>query len=165
MFGCITQRVRCAPASQFWIVDEFHDRIRQRSTVTRFEEQTVVAMLNNLWYVAHFCGNQRTAARESFAQYNRRRFGVQRSDHYHVARRVNVRRVPAISSHNNLVRQSGLVYRVPDVDAALQNPRSLANDDEARIGTLFQDEASCFNENELAFIWSNHTDVPNERRV
>ena len=90
---------------------------------------------------------------------------MQRSDHYHVACRVDVRRIPSISRHNNFVRQPGLVDRVSHVDAALQNPGSLANDDETRIGALFQNETSCFNENELAFIWANHTNVPNERNV
>ena len=58
-----------------------------------------------------------------------------------------------------------LIDRVPHVDAALQNPGALADDDETRIGTLLQDQRRRFDQLELAFVRSNHPDVANQRSV
>ena len=48
MLGCVAQTIRCVVRGEFWIANKFQDRIGQRPTVTWFNEQTVMAMLNNL---------------------------------------------------------------------------------------------------------------------
>ena len=122
--------------SQVWIVNEFHDRVRQRLSVTRFDKQTVLAIAKNLRNITDFRRDDWTSTGESFTQDDRRRFGSKGSNNDHVARCINVGCVPAISSHNDFIGQSGPIDCVPYVDAAFQNPRALAYDDEAGIRTL-----------------------------
>src|SRR5450759_578979 len=112
MLGRIAKTIRCATRRQFRIVNKFRDRSRKRLSVTWFNEQTVVAMLDDLWNIPYFRSDDGAAAGESFTQDDRRGFGAQRGNHYHVAGCINVRRVPAISRHNDLVGQSSLIYRV-----------------------------------------------------
>jgi len=67
-------------------------------TVTRLYEQAVLAIPQNLRNVAYLCGDDRTAAGEGLTQDDRRGLGAQRSYHHHVARRINVGCVPAVSA-------------------------------------------------------------------
>src|SRR5436305_7286974 len=136
MLGCVAKPVRRAVRGYFWIANEFNDRSCKRLTVTRLYEQAVLAIPQNLRNVAYLCGDDRTAAGESLTQDDRRRFGAQRSYHHHIARRINVGCVPAVSGHNDFVGQSGLIDGVPYVDAAFQNPRALAYNREASIRTF-----------------------------
>src|SRR6266496_419732 len=165
MLGCVAKTICCAARGQFWIINKFHDRGRHRLTVTRLNEQTILAILNYLWNISYVCRDHGTAAGEGFTQDYRRCFGASRSNHNHVARRVNAGRVPAISRHDDFVGQSGLIDRVPYIDAAFQNPGALTYDDEAGIGAILQNNPSRFDQNELAFIWPNHAHVSNKRSV
>ena len=148
---------------QFRIGNEFQDRRRQCLSIPRFNEQTVLAMANNFWNIAHFRSDHGSSAGESLTQNNWRGFGAQRHNHDHVACGVNIRRVPAITSHDDFVGKSGAIDCVPHIDAALQNPGALADDDETRIGTFLQDQRGRFDQLELTFIRTNHPHVADQR--
>src|SRR5437868_5309931 len=99
MLGRVAQTVRRAARGEFWIANKFHDRRGERPSVTRFDEQTILAMLNDLRNIAYFRSDDGTAAGESFPQDDWRRLGAQGSYHHHVACRINVGGVPTISCH------------------------------------------------------------------
>ena len=61
---------------------------------------------------------------------------MQGSNYNHVARGVNVRRVPSISGHDDFLGQSGALDGIPYVDAPLQQTRALTDNDKACIGTF-----------------------------
>src|SRR5262249_48288741 len=84
---------------------------------------------------------------------------------YHVACCVYLRRVPAISSHDDFVNETGVINCVPHIDATFQNPRALADDDKSRIGTFLQDQRSRFDQLKLTFVRTNHPYVADQRRL
>ena len=126
-------------------------------------EQTVLAIANNFWNISDFRSDDRPSAGESLTQNDRRRFGAERRNHYHVTRCVNVRRIPAIASHDNLVGEAGTIDCVPHIDSPLQNPGALPDDDEARIWTFLQDYWRGFDQLKLAFVRTNHPYVADQR--
>src|SRR5437879_265470 len=115
----ISQAIRSAVRGQLWIANKLQYRSSKRLSVAGFDEQTVFPMLNDFRNIAHLCGDDGASAAKGFAQYNRRGFSAQRSDHNHVTRRINIGRVPAIPCHDDLVGQASLVDGVPYVDPAL----------------------------------------------
>src|SRR5207237_5208696 len=72
-------------------------------------DQSVFTVNNDLGDIADASGDDRPATGESFAQDNRRRFSVPRSDHDHVRGRENVRRVPPISHHQDVAVETSAV--------------------------------------------------------
>src|SRR5262245_40288179 len=97
-------------------------------------------MPDDLWNIAHFGSDHGSPTSESLTQNNWRGLGAQRCNHNNVARCVNLRRIPTITSHDYFVAKSGAIDCVPHINAALQNPGALADDDETRIGTFLQDQ-------------------------
>ncbi len=121
---------------EFRIGKKFQDRSRQRFAIARLYEQTVLPVLDNFWNIAHFCRDDGAPAGERFTQNDRRRLSVQGRNHHHVARGINVGRVPAVSGHDDFLGQSGAIDGIPYIDAALQQTRALAHYDKACIGTF-----------------------------
>src|SRR5207237_1336595 len=73
------------------------------------------------------------------------------------------RRAPWCPPARRAIRFAGA--RFSDFRAELQVAGPLAHNDETGIGALRQNEARCVDQDELAFIWPNHTDACDERRV
>src|SRR5262249_16864859 len=103
------------------------------------------------------------SAGEGLTQNDGRSFSPERRNHYHVARRINVRRVPMITSHDDFVAKSCVIDCISHIDATLQNPGPLADYNEARIGTFLKNEGRRFDQLQLTFIRANHSHVADER--
>src|SRR5437762_10496799 len=136
MLGRMAKTVRCAMRGEFWIANKFQDCRRKRLAIPRINEKAILPVLDNFWNVANLRRDDGAAAGESLTQDDRRCFGAQRCNHYHVACGVDVRCIPTISRHKDSVRQSGAIDRVSYVDAAFQLAGSLAYDDETGVGAL-----------------------------
>src|SRR6187399_3420205 len=57
ILGYVAEALRCAMRRQFRIENEFEDRRGQSLSIARLNEQTVLAMPNNFWNIAHFGSN------------------------------------------------------------------------------------------------------------
>src|SRR5437764_14014284 len=138
MLGRVAQSICCTLRGQFSVGNEFENGVRNCLAVAWLDEKAIVSVLYNLRNIANVCGNNRTPAREGLTQHDRGGFCAQGSNHYHVARCVNVRRIPAIARHDDLFGQSGAIDCIPHVDPALQYSGALSYDDKARVWTLLQ---------------------------
>ena len=89
---------------------------------------------------------------------------MKRSNYHHARSGIDVGRIPAIAGHENFVGQFGFADRVANFRTEFQIAGALTNNGKPRVGPLPQNRLRGFDQNELAFIGTDHSDIDNQRR-